>query len=599
MSRVLLPWVCLLGAVVLCLTTLVNATPLRRQDEQQRAPVVRTRHQGAFRGIYNDTSNVEAFYGIPFAQPPVGELRFQKTRSLKSYTKSDIRDATKLNKKCLQGKAAEADPEASEDCLYLQIHRPEGTSEGDDLPVMLWIYGGAWTSGSTQSYGYPSALVQRSVQLDKKVIHVAGEYRLGPFGFLGGSGIEQAARNGTGIPNAGYYDQREVMRWVQKNIRAFGGDPKKVTIFGQSAGAQSVGAHLLANGGNNEGLFRAAIMQSGGPSTATRYRFTDARPQAFYEKLLNQTQCNTLECLRQLPAEQLRQVGAVINMQTYVFGYPAWVPLLDEYFIPDTPSTLYAKGAIADVPFIVGTNLDEGTLFAGWADNVTDDATLVEGLAVGQGNNSKPLLPALLKLWPDRDDVGSPFRPELYGIAADDRYFGAKSQYKRAAGIAGDWAFQAPVRSLLHGTRRLNRRSWGYHFEQPTSEFYGEKASHGVRHGSEIAYVYNYPAAPAQDPTSAQAKFCSASQINETASFMSAAWINFAHHLDPNGSNLRGQHWPYYSDDGDDGDHDGHSHSHDTGRLMRIQGGNLTTIRGDFRKEQVGFFLKHEDVYRL
>lgn len=93
------------------------------------------------------------------------------------------------------------------------------------------------------------------------------QYRLGAFGFIGGSQIDEASRDGTAVPNAAYYDQREVMHWVQENIRSFGGDPTKVTLVGQSAGAQSIGAHLVANGGDNQGLFRAAILQSATLST--------------------------------------------------------------------------------------------------------------------------------------------------------------------------------------------------------------------------------------------------------------------------------------------------------------------------------------------
>lgn len=270
-------WTAILTGVAIVLTCVAtNVTgsllPITEQliletRNNSAAPLVHTPHQGTFRGLYNSTFDVEQFYGIPFAQPPLGELRFRKTQPVEEYKQKEIRDATKKNKICLQSDTLETDAESDEDCLYLQVHRPAGTQKGDDLPILLWIYGGAWTGGSTGRTADPTSLIARSTQLGKKVIHVAGEYRLGAFGFMGGSEVERASRNATAIPNAGYYDQQEVMKWVQKNIRSFGGDPEKVIIFGQSAGAQSVGAHLIANEGDNKGLFRGAILQSGAAAT--------------------------------------------------------------------------------------------------------------------------------------------------------------------------------------------------------------------------------------------------------------------------------------------------------------------------------------------
>lgn len=472
----------------------------------------------------------------------------------------------------------------------------------------MWIYGGAWTTGTTQFYGFPNELVNHSVNLGKKVIHVAAEYRLGAFGYLGGSQVLAESKRGgekAATPNAGYYDQRETMKWLQKNIKSFGGDPSRVTIFGQSAGAQSVSIHLLANGGDNQGLFSGAILQSGAPATAARYNLTAPRPQDAYNQLLNQTNCTDLACLRQFDARKLRDISTAINTATYIYGYPAWTPLIDGYFIPDVPSRVYAKGAIADVPIIVGTAQDEGTLFSDWAANVTTEEDFTRGILIAQDNMTSSLTPTLLnKIWPNEDDVGAPFRPEFFNVSRTDRYFGPQSDFKRASAIFGDWAFHAPVRSLLHATQKLNRKStWSYLFAQPTADFYNLNESYrGVPHGSDIAYVYHYPAktdnATATSP--AAQKYCNAREVEEVSEFMSAAWINFAHYGNPNGkedhknshkhggghTHADSHHWPAYGTQGD-------------GKVLYIQGGNFTTIPGNYRQKEVEFFLRHKDVYVL
>ncbi|CAO1625081.1 unnamed protein product [Sympodiomycopsis kandeliae] len=548
-------------------------------------PVAHTRDQGTFRGLFSDDTHTEVFHGIPYAQPPLGDLRFQRTQPVKPYIGRETRDATKVNKFAMQSTEPTYDEYTSEDCLYLQIHRPAGTKQGDDLPVMFWIHGGAWTMGSTATWGSPHSLVQQSATIGKPIIHRAAEYRLGVFGFLGGSEMVSAAANGSAVLNAGFYDQREAMRWVQHNIRSFGGDPTKVTIFGESAGAHSCGIHLLANGGDCEALFSGAILLSGAPATSARYKATDDRMQSAYDQLLERTGCENLEALRRMPSKDLRDASASINWQKFHYGYPAWMPVIDGLFIPDIPSKVYDKGAIADVPIIMGNVLDEGTIFAEWAADVTDEQELISGILVYQGKETANLAPQMLKLYRDDADL-SPFRPEYFGKSADEHYFGPTSSFRRAAAIFGDYTFHAPMRSMLRATKQMARRSptWGYLFAQPSSWSYADdKAWNGVAHGSEIPFVYNNPGKANSSPSTSEAKYCSAQGIQEVASFMSRAWINFAQHQDPNNSDDAIK-WPPHSDGG---------------RLMWIQAGHLTTIGDDYRKDQIDFFLQHKDVYRM
>lgn len=285
-----------------------------------------------------------------------------------------------------------------------------------------------------------------------------------------------------------------------------------------------------------------------------------------------------------MPAKDLRDASAAINWKSFHYGYPSWMPVIDGLFIPDVPSTVYERGTVADVPFIIGAVLDEGTIFAEWAAKVTSEEELMSGLQLYQGSETASLAPQLLGRYKNDADL-SPFRPEYFGKSTDEQYFVPNSSFRRAAAIFGDYAFHAPMRSMLTATAQMKRKSptWGYLFAQPSPETYvGDKAWNGVPHGAEIPYVYNNPGKPNPAPSAPELHYCSAAGIQEVAEFTSRAWINFAHHQDPNGTN--GAKWPAHSTGGE---------------LMWIQAGNMTTISDDYRSEQVGFFLEHKDVYRM
>jgi cholinesterase len=145
------------------------------------------------------------------------------------------------------------------DCLTVDIVRPAKVRPGDDLPVFVWIYGGGFTAGGSADQRYnTSYLVQSSVALEKPIIAVSLNYRIGGWGFLASKEVQE-----DGASNIGLFDQRQALRWIKENIKAFGGDPKKITISGESAGAFSVGYHLVGFDGDHEDLFRGAILQSG------------------------------------------------------------------------------------------------------------------------------------------------------------------------------------------------------------------------------------------------------------------------------------------------------------------------------------------------
>lgn len=219
------------------------------------APVATTQN-GTYRGRYLDGWNQDVFLGMPYAQPPLGDLRFRWPQSINTSF-DGIRDASAYGYSCQQYHTSF---NISEDCLNLNVIRPSGNYT--NLPVLVWIFGGGLYTGSTADPQYNlSGVVKVSQDMGQPIIAVSMNYRLGMWGFLQTPGLVAE-----GNSNAGLADQRLALRWLQDNIASFGGDPTRVVIWGESAGAQSIAYHLFSYGGRNDGLYRGAIMESGGPT---------------------------------------------------------------------------------------------------------------------------------------------------------------------------------------------------------------------------------------------------------------------------------------------------------------------------------------------
>ncbi|KAF9057265.1 carotenoid ester lipase precursor [Panaeolus papilionaceus] len=330
-----------------------------------------------------------------------------------------------------------------EDCLTINVVTPTIATPSSKLPVVLWIYGGGFERGTASFPLYDGGvIVERSILLGTPVIYASINYRLTGFGFLGGKEVKAA-----GIGNLGLQDQRQAMRWIQKYIGAFGGDPTKVTIWGESAGSISVALHLVANSGNPEGLFRGAFMQSG--ATLPFGAIDSPGAQAQYDDLVSRTGCkgssDTLSCLRSLPFDVLK---AGVDQSPGIFDFQslnlAWPPRADGVFITDSPQKLVQNGVIANVPFVIGDCDDEGTLFSFSTLNVTTEAqfqtyiqkTLLPGMQLSSAEISQ-----IAKLYPSDLTQGSP-----YDTGVTDAL---TPQYKRLASFQGDLIFQAPRRWLL------------------------------------------------------------------------------------------------------------------------------------------------------
>lgn len=299
---------------------------------------------GAVRGAFADDHLL--FAGIPYAAPPVGALRWRAPQPPASW--QGVRDASKYGARCVQDTRSDPDfgRPVSEDCLTLNVWTPN-LPAGQHFPVMVWIHGGAFVNGSGDIYD-ARRLVARGI------IVVTLNYRLGALGFL----AHPALGDNGDVGNYGLADQQAALRWVRDNIASFGGDPQKVTIAGESAGAMSVCDHLVAPG--SAGLFRAAIIQSG-PCQAQGDRSTGERVSLEYAAAAGcGDPATAADCLRGLPLAKLGQPPLYFHL-----GADSLTgPISGTALLPVNPMSAIAGGNAARVPVLIGTTHDEYTLMA-------------------------------------------------------------------------------------------------------------------------------------------------------------------------------------------------------------------------------------------
>lgn len=377
--------------------------------------------------VGSTSGTVDSFKGVPFAQPPVGQLRLKPPQALATQTGTILavgeptacpQFETQVQEGSL-GSAlglllntpiAQTVQATGEDCLTINIQRPSTATSSSKLPVLFWIYGGGFEFGSTQTYD-GSELISTSITQGKDIIYVAVNYRLGGFGFLPGKEILA-----DGSSNLGLLDQRLALQWVADNIAAFGGDPTKVTIWGESAGSISVFDQMALYGGNytykGQPLFRAGIMDSGSIVPANP---VDApRAQAVYDSVVSAAGCSssadTLNCLRGLSYEKYLDAA---NSVPGIFGYNgialSYLPRPDGTVLPASPEVLAANGQYAPIPFIVGDQQDEGTLFSLSQNNISTSDELVTYLnSIVFQDATRAQVQGLVDTYPDNAAAGSP-----------------------------------------------------------------------------------------------------------------------------------------------------------------------------------------------
>ncbi|KAK0463607.1 Alpha/Beta hydrolase protein [Desarmillaria tabescens] len=339
----------------------------------QSAPVIDLGY-AKYRGTLDPAgSNNTQFLGIRFTAPPTGSLRWQAPRT-PSFVPG-IQNATAEPARCLQGETGQGPSNTfpadkrdtpvadSEDCLFLNVYVPGQLDSRKNLPVVVWIHGGGYDVGGANGFSRgPDAFNGNDLVRESGggVIAVVTQYRLGMFGFLAGESVKAH-----GALNAGLLDQQFAFQWVQKHITKFDGDPSRVTIWGESAGAGSVLQQVIANDGRTfPPLFRAAITSSS--FLPLQYAYNDVIPEFLYNTVVSRTNCtsaaNSLTCLRNANVNVLEQINIDLCVSGF-FGTFVFVPVVDGEFIRQRPTIAMREGKVNGEVLMSVTNTDEGGPF--------------------------------------------------------------------------------------------------------------------------------------------------------------------------------------------------------------------------------------------
>ncbi|HEV7694310.1 MAG TPA: carboxylesterase family protein [Hyphomonadaceae bacterium] len=438
---------------------------------------------------------VRSYKGIPFAAPPVGDLRWKAAQPAAAW--EGIKEAKTFGPGCLQGRAA--NPQFAEDCLTLNVWTP-AKAAGAKLPVYVWIHGGAYESGAGTLPVYDGGALA-----SEGIVVVTINYRLGILGWF--SHPELSAESPDHVSgNQGVTDMIQSLKWVQANIAAFGGDPGNVTIGGESAGGTSMG--LLMISPKAKGLFQKAVAESPWgflqPTGHLKQTWYGKKPAedvgAAVGKLSDLRAKTALEAMA-LP----RGTGAGATSHQVVDGV----------IIPDDPTTLLQKGQINPVKLIVGTNRDEGTIFSRPAATLKDAETAAN-TAVGPGGDKLVA---------------------IYGATTDTAAQDAN------LGISRDSLFTVGGRQLAR-TTDMNSDAWQYEFTRVSGA--GERSKLGAFHGAEMPYFFrNLPNVPYVAARVGAMKTDDFNATDEKLSLgMSAYLLNFIKNGDPNGPGLTP--WPKF-----------------------------------------------------
>jgi len=469
---------------------------------------------GALRGlVVGEKQDIQVYKGIPFAAPPVGERRWKAPQPVSAW--HGVRDCFEFGAACPQkvppryGSIPELDLNVpmSEDCLFLNVWTPAHRT-AKNLPVLYWIHGGGFTMGAASQPLYDGEGLAR---LGCVVVSI--NYRLGALGFLAHPALSRGNKENVS-GNYGLLDQIEGLRWVKRNVAAFGGDPQRVTIFGESAGGGSVLCLMVSP--LAKGLFHGAVAQSAAGAELTRLRelqgghgsAEEAGKRFIAHCGLPETADATQ--MRRLDAEVLLKAASSneprpggdpkLGRLSLVLG-----PILDGQAIPDEPDLIFAAGQEEAVPLIIGNTKDEMSMFLMLTKMPVDEAAYLKLLKTSFGG----LADVIAQAYPVKN--ARQIRPTVIQLASD-------------------LAFILEARSMARKHSAAGQKTFRYEFARGTKR--GFLQFLGAHHGAELAYVFQHPI-KVDDSTE--------KRISQT---MGRYWVNFATTGDPNGKDV--PNWPTY-----------------------------------------------------
>jgi len=477
------------------------AAPVEAAD----GPVV-TVETGKLQGVAATIGGpVQIFRGVPYAKPPVGDLRWREPRRAESW--QGVRAADQFGPRCMQKHMWDdmffRSPKADEDCLYLNIWTPANLSKAASakLPVLVYIYGGGFVAGTSDEPRYDGAAMAA-----RGIVVVTVNYRLGIFGFFAHPELAgESSHKASG--NYGLLDQAAAVAWVKRNIAAFGGDPKHITVGGESAGSMSVSGMMVSPLTRN--LVVGAIGESGS-ALPPLHRLTLAEAEKKGMDFAESLQVPTLAMLRAIPADKL------LSVQDFQGAH--WGPDIDGYYFTETPEETYAAGKAAKAASLIGSNSEEGG--ANWllGDAAPNISNYREAVQKQFGSDANRLL-------------------QLYPAASDTDVVRAATE------LASDRFIAAGTWNWFDHQRKTGWPTYYYYYThvrpQPTAFKATGPAAYGALHSAEIEYALgNLDANPAYAWTDADRK---------VSATMSAYWANFIKTGNPNGGDL--PLWPQASAD--------------------------------------------------
>ncbi|XP_022521724.2 cholinesterase [Astyanax mexicanus] len=491
-------------------------------------------NKGKVRGVKlsvpGSSGTVVGFLGIPYAKPPLGALRFSRPEPVEAW--SGVRDTSQFSNSCwqsvdtkFQGFAGaemwNPNTKLSEDCLYLNVWTPSGRLQDPHqalVPVMVWIYGGGFSSGTASLDVYDGRYLSRS----EEVVVVSMNYRLGPLGFLSLPGSEEVKGN------AALFDQRLALTWVAENIAAFGGDPSSVTLFGESAGAGSIGHHVLSVG--SHALFHRAILQSGSPNAVwAAVEATEAWNRSLtLADLLNcpigPSSNEVLTCLRTIDPEKIVNQQYTVIHDTTILNIP-FPPTVDGDFLLDMPEVLMQSGQFLNTEILLGLNQDEGPYFLIYGAKgfglshqslITRDQFL-QGVASSLPGFSEMAREAAAFQYTNwMDELSGQKNRDALGWLVGDRYFSCP-----LLDFARKYVEHGGSASLYLFNHRSSSNAWPEWM--------------GVMHGDEIEFVFGLPLNSSRGYTEEEVAM---------SRRMMRHWANFAKTGNPSAG---GSAWPPFT----------------------------------------------------